>query len=74
MKTTFRFVTLTLAIWLASYLGYRSFNQQVWAADGKVYVLLPDGPGVALYYLWRPLMLADGALTGMNFHIGPHRQ
>jgi hypothetical protein len=40
----------------------------------QAYVILPAGHGGgALYYLWRPLSYVDGSLTGMRFHIGPHR-
>jgi hypothetical protein len=35
--------------------------------------MFPDGSGRLLYYLWRPLTYVDGAMTGMRFHIGPHR-
>ncbi len=68
-----RWLLIILAVWVGSYAVYRSLNQEVWAADERTYVILPAGPGVALYYLWRPLMLADAASTGMNFHIGPHQ-
>ena len=74
MSRMFRTALILLLIWFVGYISYRSFNQEVWAKDSKTYVILPAGPGIALYYLWRPLMIADGALTGMNFHIGPHQE
>lgn len=61
-----------VVVWVGSYVAYRSISQEVWSADGRTYVILPSGAGAGLYYLWRPLMLADAKLTGMNFHIGPH--
>ncbi len=68
-----RWLGVLLALWIGSYAAYRTLGQEVWAVDGKTYVILPAGAGVALYYLWRPLMLVDAAATGMAFHIGPHR-
>ena len=68
-----RWLVVLLTLWIGSYLAYRALGQEVWAADGKTHVVLPGGPGVALYYIWRPLMLCDAAATGMAFHIGPHR-
>jgi hypothetical protein len=63
---------ITLAVvYIAGYLAFRMMQQEVWAGDGKTYVIFPDGTQV-LYYLWRPLMYLDGALTGMAFHLGPH--
>ncbi len=73
MSRLFRLLLLVLATWLAGYLAYRTSNKEVWANDGKTYVILPTGVGVALYYLWRPLMVVDGQLTGMQFHIGSHQ-
>jgi hypothetical protein len=70
-------VLLVLAIYLGSYVGsyvaFRQTNQEVWPKDNQTYVIFPAGAvGHALYYVWRPLSYADGALTGMRFHIGPH--
>ena len=42
------------------------------AKDGHDYVIFPANP-IFLYYFYRPAALVDGALTGMRFHIGPHR-
>jgi hypothetical protein len=66
-------VLLVLAIYLGSYVAFRQTNQEVWPKDNQTYVIFPAGAvGHALYYVWRPLSYADGALTGMRFHIGPH--
>lgn len=63
---------ITFAVfYVGGYLLFRFMQQGVWAADGRTYVIFPDGTH-ALYYLWRPLMYLDGTLTGMEFHLGPH--
>jgi len=68
-----RYLTAALiGLYLLGYFVLRATNAQVWDKDGQTYVLFPESP-VALYYLYRPLTYVDGALTGMRFHIGPHR-
>lgn len=67
-----------IAIWLlalillyvCTYLAYRSTHTEVWSRDGKPYVIF--GSSLS-YYFFRPASYLDGALTGMSFHIGPHR-
>jgi hypothetical protein len=66
-----RYAITFAVIYIAGYLAFRMMQQEVWTADGKTYVIFPEGT-LVLYYLWRPLMYLDGALTGMAFHIGPH--
>jgi hypothetical protein len=64
---------LAFAAYFGTYVGFRQTRQEVWQKDGKTYVIFPPGSmGQTLYYAWRPLLRADGALTGMRFHIGPH--
>ena len=63
-----------LVVYVASYLVVRQTQQQVWARDGRTYVIFPEGFGRVLYYPWRPLSYADQALRGMRSHIGPHRE
>lgn len=65
-------IALLLALYLGSYLAFRSLNAQVWEKDGMTYVIFPEN-FKAIYYLYRPMTYIDGALTGMRFHIGPHR-
>lgn len=68
-----------LAIWLlalallyvGAYSAYRATHTEVWSLDGKPYLIFGSSLG---YYFFRPLSYVDGGLTGMNFHIGPHRQ
>jgi len=71
-----RFATLVLllfATYVGSYAAFRRTNQEVWQKDRQTYVIFPSGAiGRTLYYAWRPLSYADGALTGIRFHIGPH--
>lgn len=59
-----------LAVYLVGYFAFRQTHIEVWQNDSRAYVIFP---GSALYYLWRPLTYIDGALTGMQFHIGPHQ-
>ena len=62
-----------VACYVLSYGVFRSSSVEVWPRDGHAYVIVPsEAPW--LYYVFRPLMYADGALTGMRFHIGPHRE
>lgn len=68
-----RYAVMIALIYVAGYLVFRMTQQEVWAQDGKAYVMFPEGVGLALYYLWRPLMYVDGMLTRMAFHIGPHQ-
>jgi hypothetical protein len=68
------FVLLLLAIYAGSYAAFRQANQEVWQKDKQTYVIFPSGAtGQALYYVWRPHSYADNALTGIRFHVGPHR-
>ncbi len=62
-----------LLIYVGSYMVFRQINTEVWDRDKQAYVIFPTGAGSALYYAWRPLSYVDGAMTGMRFHIGPHR-
>lgn len=73
MSRTVSLVVLALVLYVGAYVAFRQMRVEVWSRDGQAYVIFPHGYGSALYYLWRPLSYADGALTGMRFHIGPHR-
>jgi hypothetical protein len=63
-------IAVLLSLYVAGYLVLRQTSIQVWERDNQAYVIFP---GSALYYLWRPLTYIDGAVTGMQFHIGPHQ-
>lgn len=63
---------ILILLYVLSYVLFRHSHTEIWAHDGKAYLIFPQrSPG--LYYFYRPVMYADGALTGMRFHIGPHR-
>jgi hypothetical protein len=62
-----------IALYVGAYVVFRQANSEVWERDRRTYVMFPAGYGTALYYVWRPLSYVDGSLTGMQFHIGPHR-
>ena len=67
-------VLLALVAYAGGYAVFRQTNEEVWPQDNRTYVIYPAGAvGQALYYAWPPLSYADSALTGIQFHIGPHR-
>jgi hypothetical protein len=55
-----------------SYVWFRQTHIEVWSRDGNPYLIFPQDKAY-LYYVYRPLSYIDGTLTGMKFHIGPHR-
>lgn len=67
-----RIILTLICIYLVSYAAIRMAWAEVWAQDGKLYVIFPESP-VALYYAFRPLSVLDARLTGMGTHLGPHR-
>ena len=73
MSRVIRLAILALALYIVTYIIFRQTNTEVWERDHRAYVIFPRGYGAALYYLWRPLLYVDSALTTMRFHIGPHR-
>jgi hypothetical protein len=62
-----------LVCYVLAYAVFRSNSVEVWPRDGHAYVVVP-ADARWLHYVFRPLMYADAALTGMRFHIGPHRE
>jgi hypothetical protein len=66
-------LAIALVLYVGAYLSIRQSSTEIWDRDKQAYVIFPAGYGGALYYLWRPLSYVDGSLTGMHFHIGPHR-
>ena len=68
-------LTVMLLILLAAYVGsygwLRSSHIERWDRDGHDYVIFPQS--AAIYYFYRPLTYLDARVTGMRFHIGPHR-
>ncbi len=74
MARTTTVILVLFVLYAGSYLAFRATHVEVWEKDQKSYVIFPEGAGMALYYLWRPLAYIDGAATGIGFHIGPHRE
>jgi hypothetical protein len=72
-KRSIWIVIVVLAVYASSYLLLRVRGVEVWARDGRPYLIIPSG-SPWLYYLYRPLMYLDAGITGMRFHIGPHRE
>jgi hypothetical protein len=69
-----RFLLIAIGVLIAyvgSYAGFRASHIERWDRDGMDYVIFPKNP--TLYYLYRPLTYLDARITGMRFHIGPHR-
>lgn len=71
MKRALLAILIVALIYIGSYVGFRQSSQEVWEKDGNAYVIFPENK--ILYYVYRPMTLIDSGLTGMRFHIGPHR-
>jgi hypothetical protein len=65
-------VTILIILYIVSYGWFRQTHIETWEKDGKEYVIFPEDK-IFLYYLFRPMSIIDGKMTGINFHIGPHR-
>ncbi len=65
-------LAILMILYLGSYAFFRTANAEIWERDGQTYVIFPQDQPV-FYYAYRPLTYIDAALTGMRFHIGPHR-
>jgi len=72
MRKFLPLIAVAFVLYMTSYLGFRAAYQEIWQHDGKMYVIFPR-QYPALYYFFRPLTYLDGAITGMQFHIGPHQ-
>ena len=64
-------ILILILVYFGSYILFRQISIEVWEKDKKEYVIFPENK--IFYYLFRPLVLTDGKLTGMRFHIGQHR-
>jgi hypothetical protein len=71
VKRLFLILVPLVMVYIGSYAWFRSSHVERSDRDGRHYVIFPQQP--ALYYLYRPLTYFDAQLTGMRFHIGPHR-
>ena len=72
MAKTSKLLLAFVLLYVASYAAFRQMHIEVWDRDKNAYVIFP-ATRPFLYYLWHPLTYLDGAITGMRFHIGPHR-
>ena len=70
MKKLAVILVLILLFYGFSYVIFRQMNQEIWEKDSQTYVIFPENK--VLYYLFRPLVLIDGRLTSIQFHIGQH--
>jgi glyoxylase-like metal-dependent hydrolase (beta-lactamase superfamily II) len=73
MKRAIGLLVAVLVIYGLAYAVLRARWAERWDHDGQTYVLFPEGAPWT-YYAFRPIAYADGALTGIRFHIGPHRE
>jgi hypothetical protein len=69
-RSTHRWLTPAIALlaYVGSYAWYSASHLR--AKDGKTYVIFDSS---IAYYLFRPITYVDGAISGMRFHIDPHR-
>lgn len=66
-----RIIAIVAALYVFSYLLFRSTNVETLDKDGNPYVIFPKGQ-IWVYYLYRPLTYVNSKLTSMRFHIGSH--
>lgn len=71
MKRLFAVILLLMVAYVASYVWFRWSHVERWERDDRDYVIFPQS--AAIYYFYRPLTYLDACITGMRFHIGPHR-
>jgi hypothetical protein len=71
VKRALVIIVALLLVYVGSYVCFRTMHIERWERDGREYVIFPRS--TAVYYLYRPLTYLDAQLTGMRFHIGPHR-
>jgi hypothetical protein len=67
-----KLLLILFLIYIASYVAFRQTHIEVWERDKSAYVIFPLNASF-LYFVWRPLTYLDASITGMRFHIGPHR-
>lgn len=72
-RSILKIIIIILIAYIGSYLAFRAQHIERWNKDQRDYVIFPADKST-LYYFYRPLILIDAPpLTGMHFHIGPHR-
>lgn len=70
-RKIFILILIILIIYFSSYVLFRQTHTEIWEKDKMAYVIFPENK--ILYYIYRPLSIVDGKLTGMRFHIGQHQ-
>jgi hypothetical protein len=65
-------ILVAITVYFGTYTWLRASHVDQWNRDGHYYVIFPKSTFV--YYVYRPLTYLDAHLTGMRFHIGPHRE
>jgi hypothetical protein len=71
-ETLFIAILVVIAMYVGTYIWLRTSHVERWDRDGYDYVILSQS--TVVYYICRPLTYIDAHLTGMRFHIGPHRE
>ncbi|MBX7210084.1 MAG: hypothetical protein K1X78_17330 [Verrucomicrobiaceae bacterium] len=71
MKALSKILLVLVIVYVTSYIVLRSRWTHKWDKDGQSYMHFPVSPGW-VYYLYRPVCIADEKISGMRFHIGPH--
>ncbi len=57
---------VVVVLYVGTYVWFRSSHVEVWARDGKAYVIFPIKRQY-VWYLYRPLTYLDAFLTGCAF-------
>ena len=68
-------IVLLFGAYLIGYLAFRGMHTEMVEADesSSAYVIFPKD-NAWLYDFFRPMTYVDGAVTGIQFHIGPHER
>ncbi len=64
-------LTLIVFLYISSYIFIRQTHIEIWEKDKNAYVIFPENK--ILYYIYRPISLIDGKITGIGIHIGHHQ-
>ncbi len=62
---------LIIFLYVSSYIFVRQTHTEIWEKDKNAYVIFPENK--ILYYIYRPISLIDGKITGIGIHIGQHQ-
>ncbi len=64
-------IVAVFILYIASYILFRQTHIEIWEKNKTAYVIFPDNK--IFYYMYRPISLVDGRITGMMFHINQHQ-